>query len=629
MLHSAFAVITSATSLTRCLDAEVQVRPSLTAVSCVHNPPPPKHVDSDPVPVSVGSISWLVSSDSSCTHLTPSVLAILLRPLRASLLRKAAISLPFRTVFAPAPRTFRQRGELSANMSTRTTRSRAAKQSTLPSPPHEVKDEPQQLSSPPTAPMPAKGGAAKLSKAKTPKAAAPKKEPITPNTSRKRTRSSLKEEEDDADELPHNLGTFNSDETPDDAVKPSRKKRSRKTSDLKAPLKLDDPEVKAMAAKVTTPSDSSSAKKAKKSKDKANNYGLAPGVDPYPDWPHPTAEECYEMNRLLSAAHGAVKAPKTIPLPSLEVSGCGEVPSVLDALIRTRLSAATSGANSSRAFKGLVERFGIIKTGVGKGSVDWDAVRRADLKEVYDAIKSGGLADVKSKDIKKILEMVYEENQARREGLVAAAQSKDTAKAPLGAENESKEEKTEEIERADEGVISLDHLHLLSTDDAFAALTKYPGIGPKTASCVLLFCLQRPSFAVDTHVFRLCKWLGWVPPDKATRNSTYAHCEVRVPDELKYPLHQLLIRHGKGCGRCRANTGPGSEGWSRGCPIDHLVKRSGARKGGGTAAKSAKAKKARKRADSEEAESSELSELESEGLESVDDVSEDGGEAEE
>ncbi|KAF2197468.1 DNA glycosylase [Delitschia confertaspora ATCC 74209] len=327
----------------------------------------------------------------------------------------------------------------------------------------------------------------------------------------------------------------------------------------------------------------------KKSKSKA--YGLTPGQTPYPNWPHPTREECEEVVRLLSSVHGRVAAPEKIPAPSLTASGCGEVPSVLDALIRTRLSAATSNTNSSRAFAGLVKRFGILEEGVGKGSVNWNAVRLAKTKDIFEAIKSGGLADVKSKDIKKILQMVYEENQARRLALESSTSN------PPGSRDESSSEKTAEIARAEEEVLSLDHLHQMSSDSAFNALTKYPGIGPKTASCVLLFCLRRPSFAVDTHVFRLCKWLGWVPPPGhpaglpsnakkgavfkgPTRNSTYAHCEVIVPDELKYPLHKLLIRHGRACSRCRAITGEGSEGWDMGCVIEGLVKRTGGRKGG-------------------------------------------------
>ncbi|KAK5278164.1 hypothetical protein LTR16_008931, partial [Cryomyces antarcticus] len=221
--------------------------------------------------------------------------------------------------------------------------------------------------------------------------------------------------EEDPDELPHNLGplTTNDDakvEAAEEAEPSPQKKRARTSK----PKKSDDVEsLVANAATIADAAKSSPAKKAKKAKD--TSYGLTPGQTPYPDWPHPTPEECQEVNRILSKAHGEVKAPKTIPMPSLEVSGCGEVPSVLDALIRTRLSAATTGANSSRAFQGLVKTFGIIQEGVGKGSVDWDKVRRADLSEVFEAIKSGGLAKVKSKDIKDILQRVYEENQARKD----------------------------------------------------------------------------------------------------------------------------------------------------------------------------------------------------------------------
>ena len=97
------------------------------------------------------------------------------------------------------------------------------------------------------------------------------------------------------------------------------------------------------------------------------------------------------------------------------------------------------------------------------------------------------------------------------------------------------------------------------------------------ASCVLLFCLERDSFAVDTHVYRLSKALGWVPARatrsvrlrlaslsylqprpfltsiSAHRETTYEHLDVRIPSTLKYPLHVLLIAHGKACTRCAAN----------------------------------------------------------------------------
>ncbi|KAH0008441.1 DNA glycosylase, partial [Aureobasidium melanogenum] len=269
----------------------------------------------------------------------------------------------------------------------------------------------------------------------------------------------------------------------------------------------------------------------------------------------------------------------------------------------------------------------ILQEGVGKGSVDWNKVRLASQPEVYEAIKSGGLANAKSKDIKEILDMVYEETQARSAALKKEKEAK--AEGPAGSKNEPAQEKNTEIERAESGVLSLDHLHLLSNEDAFARLVKFPGIGPKTASCVLLFCLQRPSFAVDTHVFRLCQYLAWVPKEvqkgqpPVNRETTFAHCEARVPDDLKYPLHQLLIKHGKECPRCRAATSTNSERWEEGCPIEHLVTRHGAKKGevspAGKAAPKTKRAAAVKKgkgkkkvdSDSEETESSGLSDLES------------------
>ncbi|MCJ1364561.1 hypothetical protein MMC16_003673 [Acarospora aff. strigata] len=472
-------------------------------------------------------------------------------------------------------------------MATRTTRSSAAKEAAFVAS-SKTNGFSTHLSSPPATPSPTKQmsrsqQATKNSKA-TPTAGTVAKivVPPTPTSKgKKRKREPPVRIEEDINQLPHNLGTIiaKSDgdikEEPGTTVKHTVYQRGKPVAG-----KGSGEEIEAITEAVVVNGAAVEESPIKRSrKVKTNPYGLTPGETPYPDWPHPTPEECQEVNDLLSKMHGKVQAPATIPAPSTTVSGCGEVPSILDALIRTLLSAATTGTNSSRAFKGLVDKFGILQDGIGKGSVDWDKVRRADIKEVFEAIKSGGLAATKSKRIKEILDMVYKENQSRRNALVDARQNKE-APGPKGAENEAEEQKDAEIKRADAHVLSLDHLHILSSDDALNTLIKYPGIGPKTASCVLLFCMQRPSFAVDTHVFRLCKWLNWVPPDKATRNTTYSHCEVRVPDSLKYPLHQLLIRHGKTCPRCRAATGEGGGDWDKGCPIEHLVKRTGKRKGG-------------------------------------------------
>ncbi|CAL5868933.1 uncharacterized protein PFLUO_LOCUS3161 [Penicillium psychrofluorescens] len=388
-----------------------------------------------------------------------------------------------------------------------------------------------------------------------------------------------------ADELPHNLGpaiipisvdagtpvSTNGSDKENQAIKVDD------TDELAAELQQTDN--KSTDAVLKTEPDT---KTKIKQKAKRGPYGLTPGRSPFSDWTHPTAEECEEVNRLLSSIHGEATAPKTIPEPSLTVTGCGEVPSVLDALIRTLLSGATTGANSARAFNGLVQRFGILSEGIGKGSVNWDAVRQAPVKDVFEAIKSGGLADVKSKNLKAILDLVHKENQERRDQLLEKGSvgnnngpAISTKMQPVKVEKD----KEYEIACADQNVLSLNHLHNFSSDAAMLELVKYPGIGPKTAACVILFCLQRPCFAVDTHIFRICKWLGWLPPSGPVNEvAAFSHLEVCIPDHLKYSLHKLFIQHGKSCPRCRAATGQSSAGWEDGCVIDHLVTRTGKRK---------------------------------------------------
>ncbi|KAI9722521.1 MAG: hypothetical protein M1828_004516 [Chrysothrix sp. TS-e1954] len=448
-------------------------------------------------------------------------------------------------------------------MPARSTRSSGRTQAPPKAPPNLKKEED-------TKPTPA---ASKASRTKADSKAAEAKAPApTANSRQKRKRDEVKEEvkeepdtqikQEDAENTVHGLD-----------VEPPSKKRSTKGSSAaskpktKKPAKPAENDLNAGADLAKSLAAKGSDVAGSPSKSKATPYGLSPGQSPYPSYPHPTREECEEVNSVLEKKHGRVQAPKTIPQPSLESSGCGEVPSVIDALIRTRLSAATNGANSSRAFRGLVEKFGVIKQGVGKGSVNWEKVRTSPNKDVFEAIKSGGLAVVKSRDIQLILNMVLEENDEARK---------------TGAESD----------KVPKGILSLDHLHKMGSEEAFAHLLRYPGIGPKTASCVLLFCMQRPSFAVDTHVFRLTRWLGWMPTDaqaramakrgetksgQVTRNSTYAHLDVRIPDELKYALHYLLIRHGKECGWCSAKAGAAKRVGT--CPLAHLMKGKGRSKG--------------------------------------------------
>lgn len=409
-----------------------------------------------------------------------------------------------------------------------------------------------------------------------------------------KTTAFVKLEEQQVAGLNNNLGPVASELLGE----PLPKKGQRRTSVVKSEqdkVDADNGDVEGSAKKISAPSrrrafdiSDDTTEKAndlvnpseqppKKRQKKANKYGLTPGNTPFPNHIKPTLEECEEINRLLSTLHGEVKPPEVIPPPSMEVTGCGEVPDLLDAILRTLLSASTTANNSNLSLQGLKANFHLRESGVGKGSVNWEAVHKATLDEVIDSIKSGGLAKVKGTNIKRILDVVYNQNCARRDALLEEKETGKPADIP-GVGNMTKEQKDIEIARIKENMLSMDHVFEMTTDGAMDEMTKLPGIGVKTASCVILFCMKRPSFAVDTHVWRHCKWLGWVP-ETASRDQTFSHCEVRVPDHLKYSLHQLFLKHGKTCGRCRANTGAGTEEWdSTDCPIDHLVNRTGKRK---------------------------------------------------
>lgn len=226
---------------------------------------------------------------------------------------------------------------------------------------------------------------------------------------------------------------------------------------------------------------------------------------PFPTFSHPTPSECTLAHRILASLHGDRSRPETIVAPK-DSAGCGNSPSVLDALVRTILSQNTSDANSSRAKRSMDAAYG-----EGHGPERWAAVVKGGQPKLERTIQTGGLAAVKSRAIMSILEQAEQRY----------------------------------------GTYSLDHLFDASDDDAMREMLAFKGVGPKTASCVLLFCLRRASFAVDTHVYRITGLLGWRPAG-ATREEAQAHLDVMVPDEEKYALHVLLISHGKNCEECKA-----------------------------------------------------------------------------
>jgi len=114
-----------------------------------------------------------------------------------------------------------------------------------------------------------------------------------------------------------------------------------------------------------------------------------------------------------------------------------------------------------------------------------------------------------------------------------------------------KNQKAERIQRAlcairDEtgGEYTLAFLDEMETNEAQEWLEGIKGVGPKTASVVLNFGFEKPSFPVDTHVERLSKRFGLIEPE-TTNEKTHRELDERVPDEIKYSLHVLLIQHGR------------------------------------------------------------------------------------
>lgn len=166
---------------------------------------------------------------------------------------------------------------------------------------------------------------------------------------------------------------------------------------------------------------------------------------------------------------------------------------IIDEVIATVLSQHTSDINSERAFAQLKAKF-----------PSWEQVAHAPVEEVAAAIRCGGIADQKARRIQQILAAIEER----------------------------------------EGMLCLGRLNELGDDEAEAYLRSLPGVGPKTAACVLVFSMGRPAFPIDTHVHRVAIRLGWLPP-AATADKAYQLLAPRVPPGLRYDLHVALITHGR------------------------------------------------------------------------------------
>lgn len=180
----------------------------------------------------------------------------------------------------------------------------------------------------------------------------------------------------------------------------------------------------------------------------------------------------------------------------------------IDVLVGTILSQNTTDKNSMRAYQFLVGKYNT-----------WNKVMNADVNEVAETIRSGGLPMIKAKRIQATLREIKKRT----------------------------------------GNLNLDLLHDMNKNDASEFLTSLHGVGPKTAAVVLAFCFNKAIIAVDTHVHRVVNRLGIT--DEKTPEKTQIKLDEIVPDNLKNDFHLLIIEHGRlickaqnpKCGECVLN----------------------------------------------------------------------------
>jgi len=206
------------------------------------------------------------------------------------------------------------------------------------------------------------------------------------------------------------------------------------------------------------------------------------------EWQDPGPWEFWAVCRVLASFHGRPRRGGGTADPGWGATDC---------VVGTILSQCTTDRVSHRVFRRLQAAF----------PGGWEAVMRAPEAEVARELHEGGQNKIKARFIQGLLRTVYEERSH----------------------------------------CSLDNLRDLAPEDARRELLRFPGVGCKTASCVLVYSLGLPDFPVDTHVFQLARALGWVPPG-ASRDAAYARLNACVPAELCYDLHVLLQEHGKAFG---------------------------------------------------------------------------------
>ncbi len=179
----------------------------------------------------------------------------------------------------------------------------------------------------------------------------------------------------------------------------------------------------------------------------------------------------------------------------------------LDELLFIILSAQTESYSYLDTYKVLKRRF---PTG--------EALLAAHKSSIAATIKAGGLSRKKANQIKQSLRKIAD----------------------------------------DVGRPSLSFLRQLPDDQVEAYLVSLPGIGVKSARCIMMYSLGRQVFPVDTHVWKISRRLGLTPPIAKPTPAMEKDLETMIPPDIRFSLHVNMVSHGREtcttywpkCGQC-------------------------------------------------------------------------------
>jgi endonuclease-3 len=207
-------------------------------------------------------------------------------------------------------------------------------------------------------------------------------------------------------------------------------------------------------------------------------------------------------------------------------------------LVLTVLSQSTNDRNRDVAYLRLRERL-----------PTWEAVRDAPLGEVEEAIRPGGISKVKSARIQAILRAISEEPPPGAWAAPGSGTPPGRQPPPSGAQGASAPRGEPGGGASDR--LSLDWLPRAPIGQARDYLVALPGVGRKTAACVLLFAYGLRDVPVDTHVSRVGTRLGLLRPGASFEELHDAMLALTPPGQ-ELELHVNLLRHGRRTCHARA-----------------------------------------------------------------------------